>query len=200
MDKIDFLSSLKNKLEGLPEDDITRSIDYYNEIIDDMTEDGIGEEAAVATLGSLDDIVKQIVSEIPLTKIVKEKIKTRKKISALNITLLILGSPIWLSLLVVAFAVAVSLYVTVWSVIISLWAVFASLVGSSVGVIAAGIVFFAIADPTLGLVALGAGIFCAGLSIFMFFGCREATRGILFLTKKSAIGIKHLFIKKEDAK
>ena len=200
MDKIDFLSALENKLTGFPEDDITRSIDYYSEIIDDMTEDGINEEDAVATLGSLDDIVKQIVAEIPFTKLVKEKIKTRKKRSALNIILLLIGSPLWLSLLLAAFAVVLSLYAAIWSVIISLWAVFASLVGVSVGVTAARIVFLAIGNPPLGLVALGAGIFCAGLSIFMFFGCRETTRGLLFLTRKSAIGIKHLFVKKEEAK
>lgn len=52
----------------------------------------------------------------------------------------------------------------------------------------------------IGLAALGAGAFCAGLSIFLFFGCKEATKGILLLTKKVALGVKSLFIRKEDVK
>ena len=46
---------------------------------------------------------------------------------------------------------------------------------------------------------IGAGIVCAGLSIFMFYGCKAATKGILVLTKKLAVWIKNCFIKKEEA-
>ena len=41
------------------------------------------------------------------------------------------------------------------------------------------------------------GFVCAGLSIFMFYGYKAATNGILILTKKVATGIKNCFIKKE---
>ena len=200
MDKIDFLSALQKGLSGLPQDDIDRSIDYYSEMIDDMTEEGMSEEEAVAALGTLEDIVKQIISEIPLTKLVKEKIKPKKRLGALEILLLILGSPIWLSLLIAAFAVMISIYAVLWSVIISLWSVFASFVACALGGIAAGIVFICLGNPHVGIAMIGAGIFCAGLSILLFFACREATKGIIFLTKKCALGIKNLFIKKGDAK
>ena len=36
--------------------------------------------------------------------------------------------------------------------------------------------------------------FLAGLSIFLFFGCREATKWILILTKKTGFGIKAIFM------
>lgn len=45
-----------------------------------------------------------------------------------------------------------------------------------------------------GLAMLGAGIACAGLSIFLFFGCIEITKGLIFLTKKMILGIKSIFI------
>ena len=50
-----------------------------------------------------------------------------------------------------------------------------------------------------GIVTLSAGIICAGLSIFMFFGCRETARGILILTRKITIVIKNRFIGKGEA-
>ena len=37
-------------------------------------------------------------------------------------------------------------------------------------------------------------------SAFLFFGCIEASKGIVKMTKKIALGIKSLFIRKEAAK
>ena len=50
-----------------------------------------------------------------------------------------------------------------------------------------------------GIAMIGAGLVLAGLSVFSFFGCREATKGSAWLTKKIAILIKNLFTKKEAA-
>ena len=44
---------------------------------------------------------------------------------------------------------------------------------------------------------IGGGFFCVGLSIFAFFGCKAATKGIFILTKKIVLGIKNLLLKKE---
>lgn len=61
-------------------------------------------------------------------------------------------------------------------------------------------VFAVRGNALTGLAMIGAGIFCAGLSIFLFFGCKEATRGTLLLTKKTALGMKSLLIGKEEVK
>lgn len=167
--------------------------------IDDRMEDGIPEETAVSEIGTVDDIVSQIIADIPLGKLVKEKIKPKKKLKAWEIILLVLGSPLWLSLLIAAFAVFLSLYVVFWSVIISLWAVFASFVACGFAGVVAGAVFAAGGNGLTGIAVIAAGIVCAGLSAFMFFGCKAATKGILKLTKKFAIWIKNCFIKKEEA-
>ena len=47
---------------------------------------------------------------------------------------------------------------------------------------------------------IGARIFCAGLSLFMFFGCVAASRGILRLTKKAILAVKSRFVGKESEK
>lgn len=197
MNKSEFLLGLTENLMPLPREEIEDRLNYYSEMIDDRMEDGLTEEEAVAELGCVEDIAAQIVSDIPLTKLVKEKIKPKKRLAAWEIILLILGSPVWLSLLIAAVAVLLSLYVVLWSVIISLWAVFVSLVACVFGGIAAGTVFALNGYGLTGFAVIGTGITCAGLSIFLFFGCKAATKGIILLTKKITLGIKRRFIGKE---
>lgn len=124
-----------------------------------------------------------------------EKIKNQNIISTI---LIILGIPVWLPLVASAFVIILSIYVSIWSVIISLWAVFGSLVACSFSFMVAGI-FFAcgISVPT-GVAVFAAGLICGGLSVFMFYGCKAVTKGILTLTKKMAIWVKG-FVIKEDA-
>ena len=197
MTKQEFLTALQKKLSGLPKQEIEERLTFYGEMIDDRMEDGRTEEEAVSAIGSVDVVAEQIIAEIPLAKIAKERIKPKKRLRVWEIVLLALGSPIWLSLLIAAVAVILSLYVVLWSLIASLWAVFAALVASSVGCVIAGIFWAFCENGWMGIVIVGAGLTCAGLSIFLFFGCKEATRGILLLTKKIAVDIKKCFVRKE---
>ena len=199
MNKQEFLARLRNGLCGLPQEDIEERVTFYSEMIDDCMEEGFSEAEAVEQIGPVDAIISQIVAEVPLTKLVKEKITPKKKLGVWEIILLVLGSPIWLSLLIAAFAVAVSVYAVLWSVIVSLWAVFASLIGCSLGGIAAGIGFAFGGNGLIGIAMMGAGMVCAGLSVFTFFGCKAATKGILLTTKKFALWIKNRFVKKGGA-
>lgn len=200
MTKTEFLCELKKGLLGLPEEDITRSIEFYGEMIDDRIEDGKTEEEAVAEIGSVKDTVSQILAETPISKLIKEKVKKRRKLSTLEIVLLALGSPIWLSLLITAVAVIISVYAVIWSAVVSLWAFFAAFVGSSFGGIVAGIIFICTGNLFAGLAVIAASLVLAGMSIFSFFGCKAATKGTVILTKKIVLGIKNCFIKKGDAK
>ena len=199
MTKLRFILSLQERLSCLPQDDLEERLSFYNEMIEDRMEEGLSEEEAVAAIGSVEEIAEQIVAEIPLAKLAKEKIRPKRRLKGWEIVLLVLGSPIWLSLGIAAFAVMLSLYISLWAVIISLWAVFASLAGCFIGGVLAGILSAIGGNVASGLAVLAAGVVCAGLAIFMFYGCKAATKGILMLTKKTAIGIKNRFIKKEVA-
>lgn len=123
MSKQEFLAQLHKGLSGLPQDDIEERLAFYSEMIEDQMEDGLSEEEAVLAVGSIDEIVTQVVEDIPLTKIAKERIKPKGRLSTGVIILLALGSPIWLSLGIAAFAVVLSLYVVLWSLIVSVWAI-----------------------------------------------------------------------------
>ena len=197
MTKLEFIFSLRDKLSGLPEDEVRDRIGFYIEIIEDRIEEGVSEENAVADMGSVDDIAAQILSEVPLVKIVKEKIKPKRSLSAWEIVLIILGFPVWFPLLVAVFAIVISLYAVIWSLIISLWAVGASLFACFIGGILGGLIFIIGGNTPSGLATISAGLVCAGLAIFMTYGCCKATRGAVTLTKKIALGIKRLFVKKE---
>ena len=199
MSKQEFLVQLRKGLSGLPQEDVEERLAFYSEMIDDRMEEGITEEDAVSRIGSIDKIISQIKADIPLAKLVREKITPKKHLKAWEIVLLVLGSPIWLSLLIAALAVILSLYASLWSVIISLWAVFVSFIGCAVGGVVAGIVIACSGNALSGIAMLAAGIVCAGLSIFMFYGCKAVTDGTLILTKKMAIWTKNCFIKKEVA-
>ena len=133
-----------------------------------------------------------------MTKLTKEK-TPKRRLGVWEIVLLALGSPIWLSLLIAAFAVILSIYIAWWSVIISLWTVFGSLISCAFGSMIAAIVFAIGGKGITGLFMASAGLVCAGLSIFLFYGCKGVTNGTVLLTKKIFLGIKRSFLKKEEA-
>lgn len=197
MDRREFLSELGSRLNGLPKNDIEERLNFYDEMISDMTDDGLTEEDAVTKIGSVDDIATQIIGDTPIVKLVGEKIKPKRHLTALEIILIVLGAPIWIAVLCSLSAVVISVYCVLWSVIISLWAVFASLIVGSIGAMLYGIVVIVGGAAGAGTIFIGAGVLCAGVSIFMFFGCRAVTKGIIYLTALFALQIKKCFIKKE---
>ena len=102
------------------------------------------------------------------------------KLSSGEILLLVLGSPLWLSLLIAAAAVVISLYASLWAVVISLWAAFVSVVaGAFAGVV--GGAFLTFANASSSIFMIGAGIFCIGAAILLLHGCKAATKGAIRL-------------------
>ncbi len=200
MSKQEFLNALRKGLSGLPQEDVTERLSFYEEMIDDRIEDGLSEEEAVAQIAPVGDIVAQVLSETPLTKIVKERVRTERRPSALTTVLLILGFPLWFPLLIAGFAVLISVYAVIWSVIVSLWAVDLSLAGGSLAGAAAGVVLLIRGNAGQGLVLISSCLVLAGLAILMFFACRALTVLAVRLTKKIALWIKSLFLRKEEEK
>ncbi len=197
MNKNEFLEELRKGLSGLPQDDIEERLTFYSEMIDDRMEEGLSQEEAVAEIGSVKDIVSQIMSEIPLSRLVKEKVKPKRALRAWEIVLLALGSPIWISLLIAALAIVFSLYVVLWSVIICLWAAGLGIAGGSLGGILSAVIFTIQGNFLQGAAVLGAALVCAGIFILWFFMCQQILKGVLLLTKKLALGFKYLVVGRE---
>ncbi len=184
MTRLEFLEQLNSGISSLPQNEVNERLMFYSEMIDDLIEEGLSEEEAVSKIGPVDEIISQITSELPISEVIKKKIAPTRRLRAWEIVLLILGSPLWISLLIAAFAVALSLYASIWAVIISLWACFASLIGCTLGALVGCIVFICNGNSLSGVAMLGIALACAGFSILLFFGCREVSNGIVMLTKR----------------
>ena len=201
MSKDAFIGELRHRMAGLPKEAVDRTVEYYSELIADSMEDGLSEEEAVSRLGSLDEIVANVVKDTPLSQIVETRIQEKKAkrggIRAWEVILLVLGAPLWLPLLLAVLAVVLALYVTLWAVVIALWAVVAAVILTGVVAVVVGIVELCRLHLPQGLVLLGGGLVCMGLCALLFLLMKLITVGTVKLCKLIWTGIKSLFVGKK---
>lgn len=200
MEKYDFLKALEDALSALPEKDRRASIEYYSESIADRVEDGMTEAEAVAALGSVEEIAKQILLDQPLPKLVKAKVKPRRGMRFLEILLLCLGFPVWFPVLAAVFVVILAVYIVLWAVVIALYAADFCIGACGFGFILGGFVLGLTGRFPQGLFLMGAGLVCSGIAVFLFMGCKLVAKGIAWISKKLMRGIKACFIRKGDKK
>ena len=199
MSKEAFLAALRERLSGFPRDDIEERILFYEEMIDERIEDGMPEEEAVAAVGSPDEISRQIMSEIPLSKLVMNKVKPKRGLRAWEIILLVLGFPLWFPLLIAFFAILLSLYIVVWSGVICVYAVNFSFAAGAVASIPCAAQYFLSNNWAGALFMIGAGIALAGITLLTFVLSAAFTKGMLKLTGRFFGRVKSLFAGKEGA-
>ena len=198
MNKQEFLLALRGALADLSETDLRASLDYYAEIIDDRMEEGSPETEAVASLGPVMDVARQILLDMPLTKLVKARVKPKRRLRAWEIVLIAVGSPVWFPVLLALAVVGLALYVVLWSLVISICAVDVSLAACFAAGIGGGIVLFIVGNPLAALSLISVGLVSGGLAIFLFFGCSAAARGTVLLAGLLSRGVKKCFIRKEN--
>ncbi len=169
MTKMQFMAELAARLSRLPREDVERSMEYYGEMIDDRMEEGLSEAEAVVAMGDMDEIVKNVIGETPLVRLVVEKIKPKRALRAFEIVLLVLGSPIWLAVAISLLAVFFSVYVTLWSVLIGCYAsVVGGLFGGVVGGLGAAVLFMIKGSGVSVLLMLGGALCCFGIFAPLF--------------------------------
>ena len=191
MDKTQFLSALSAQLRGLPEEDRQRALEYYSEMINDRMEDGLTEEEAVAAMDPPEQIARQIISETPMTSIVKARASRRSKPGVLTAVLLVLGAPLWIPLLIAVGSVLLSLYLVIWVLVAVIAVVAFSLVISALAGLVGGVIcVFRAGGVGYLLLGLGAALVLFGLGVLMFFLFRAAASGIVSLTRNVVFGAK----------
>ncbi len=194
MTKNEFLKKLRVHFKELSTEEIEERLLFYCEMIDDRIEEGLTEDQAVAEIGPIEAISVQSPAETAEEKSFFKKLK----LTPLTIILLILGSPIWVSLLCAAVSVVISVYAAIWSVIIALWAVWGSLIAVAFAGIFSTVILFIKGHPLSAIAVIGTALFSAGLSIFAFFGLNYITKSTVLLTKKFFLWVKSLFVGKEE--
>ncbi len=198
MTKQEFLTRLRNGLSGLPQSDVAERLSFYSEMIDDSMEEGLSEEEAVDEIGPVENIIEQTVSDIPLSRLVKERVKPQRKLKAWEIVLLVLGSPVWIPLVAAAAVVVLWLYIVLWAGVAALWAMELSFALGSVAGIPTGLILIFTGNGSKGWLTIGSAFILAGLAIILFFGCREATKGTVIIAKRFTSWVKTCFIRKEN--
>ena len=189
MKKEEFLRALEKSLSGLPREDIEERLQFYSESIDDRMDEGKTEEEAINDIGSVDEITNQIIKETPLKKIVKEKIAPRRrKPSALEVILLILGFPLWFPLLMVGFVLILVAYLLLWILVIVSYSVEVALLGY--GLVGAYAFLANAVHGTFVLRYVGIALAGVGAAILFFFICIAATKISIRITKHVLLGIK----------
>ena len=195
MNKEEYLAAIREKIKSLPEGDIDRTIEYYDEMIDDRMEDGLTEDEAVADMASPDEVSMQVLEDIPLSRLVKERIKPKHELKGWQIALIIIGSPVWIPLVLTALV----LLLTFWIVVVSLLIAYYSVI---LGVAAAGVsglimfIFLLISGNTAaGLLMLGMALVVMGLSILLIVSAKPVTKAMFKCCRASVIGVKRIFVK-----
>ncbi len=211
MDKYNFFVELSDRLAGLPEEDVQKTLDFYGEMIDERMEEGCSEQEAVAMVGTPKQIAENVWKEMSFGKVLKASVKnafqTKKKNKEQkprNVTATVLfwvASPIWLIISIALIATLVSVFVAVyaslWAAVVSFWAAFACIaVGAVAGVFGCGL-WIALGNVAGGLFLLGAGIVLAGLAVFAYYACLYTTKAVCVVAKYLFIWTKLLFVKKE---
>lgn len=183
MTKNEFLLSLREALADLPQDEVKKAVIYYAATLDDRIEDGMDEQTAVASLGDIDDIAREIRESMPINVLVKRRFLGGGKMSGLKIAAIACGFPIWFPLGIALLAIIFSLYAVIWSLVIALLAVLLALGLAGVAGVVGGIVNCFIIRPVTGFMMAGIGLACIGLFLMAI---KPAIRGVKALCGASA--------------
>lgn len=200
MNKKEFLDDVRGRLAGLPEADIDKALEFYEESIQDRIDDELTEEQAVAGVGTPEEIAQQILMDTPLSKIVKANIKTseRKSVRVWEIILIVLGFPIWFSVLMALFAIALAIAIVFLALIIVFFAIVLAFGVAGIAGIFASIMSLAGGNGMSALTTLGVSLILIGLALLLFIPAKAVTLWLIELMGRFVKWIKSLFIKRKN--
>jgi uncharacterized membrane protein len=194
MNKLEFLAELKGRLHALDEVEIKKTLAYYSEIIDDRVEEGMTEEQAILSMETIGAIAEQTLQDATFKTLIRAK--KPMNLSAGTITLLVLGSPVWLPLLLSAVVIVMSVFIVIWSLIVSLWAVVIAFVAA--GLVSVATVPFVAGMPST-MINLGAGLALIGSALLLYQPAMSAVRLVCRAMAATARKMKSILIRKEAA-
>ena len=190
MNKAEFLQALAARLNGLTAQERERALNFCAEGIDDRVEDGMEENDAVAALGDVETVARELLADRPLRAVVRERV--RREGSAGRIALLICASPLLLTL----FAVGLSAYAALWAAMIAVYAAVASLLIAGAACALGGVALMFVQGAAPGLCVCGAGLVSFALGLLLIDPVKAAGKGLWKLTKAFGRGCKRLIVGK----
>jgi len=191
MNKYQFLSAVREGLDGMSSREIDESLAYYREMIEDRVEEGLSEEDAVKALGPVEKVIADIKngtdgseSREKVTPVLNSEAEKEENGECTIIDAAkTIGRVFWIITEVFAWIVLVSVMITGISVGVA-----------AVGSLLGGIVYIFTDGFAGGMLLIGGGIACAGIGIITVAGIAAAMRG---MNKLSGL-IMGFLRKKED--
>ncbi len=196
MNKQEYLASLRAALACLPEGEIEESVAFYAEMIDDRVADGLTEEEATSQLDDPKAAARAIIADLPVVP--RTVVRTKQKNRALYWTLVVLGSPLWLTLLLAAGMLVLAGLLTIWCLILGLWLLAAGLLAG--GPLGIGVCLWALimGQPAYGVFELGSGLLCFGLGLFCLHGAVAASKTLMQVSRQWIAKAKAPFVKAKE--
>lgn len=196
MNKQEYLGKLREALACLPDDEIDESVAFYAEMIDDRMADGMAEDEAVAQLDDPKAAARAIIADLP--PVPRAAARTKRKSRVLYWTLIILGSPLWLTLLLAGATVVLAGVIVIWSLIFALWALAAGLLAGGPAGIVVCLLGLAAGQPAYAASELGGGLICLGLGLFCLHGAMAASKALLEVSRQWVGRARALFVKRKS--
>jgi len=164
MTRSEFFKQLHGALAGLPDSEVNRITEYYDEIFSGALDDGKTEEEICESLDKPEDIAGRVRAEIAFVR-AEQKPSAKSMSTVLLVLLGILALPIGLPIAIAVLAIVFSLLITVFSIVVSLGAtVFALFAGGLVGIVYAITVIIQ-GSPLFGIVFIGVSFVLVGISV-----------------------------------
>jgi uncharacterized membrane protein len=182
MTKQAYLEQLRKELSRLPQEEITRAIDYYEEYFDEAGEENF--QAAMEDLGSPASIAPQILQDIAARRITQpaKSIKDSAK-SIWLVILALFAAPIGLPL-------AAAFVITIAALVFSAFAIIGSLIVASFALAIGGVLAIPLSIIALiphgldALFPLGAGLASLGLGVIgTYFTLQWGKEGLLAIAR-----------------
>ena len=185
MNKEQYISQLKGRMEAAGITNVDERIEFYDEMLSDRIDSGMEEEAAVSSMEDIEDIIENARLEKPVTALVAEKViksheeAKKKGNGALWIVLAIIGFPIWLPIACVLFSLLLVIYIVLWSMVFTIFMILFAFAIAAVACFASFIaMFFGIVPFPMGLSAFGAALFFGGITVLLFKPCVTLAKSI----------------------
>ena len=196
MNKQEYLASLRAALACLPESEIEESVAFYTEMIDDRVADGLTEEEATSQLDDPKTAARAIIADLPVVP--RAVVRTKQKNRALYWTLVILGSPLWLTLLLAAGTLVLAGLLTIWCLILGLWLLAAGLLAGGPLGFSVFLYGLALGQPAYAVFELGSGVLCFGLGLFCLHGAVAASKTLMQVSRQWIAKAKAPFVKVKE--
>lgn len=170
MNRTEYLNRLKKALSGLPEQDISDALMYYDEYFYDAGKEN--EQKVIEELGTPEQVAAGIRADMAV-KIMSSNTQSKAKngmTAFWAVILCIFALPIGVPIAIAIAAVAFGGFVTIAALVFSMICLFASLALAGIVAVVAGIVLLFTSLPS-GIFYLGAGLFAIGIGILAGSGC-----------------------------